>query len=206
MQKISRPAIIAATIGPVQSVLGWVIAGALWEGYDPIRKTISDLAADDSPVQGIQTSFFVLGGVLSLVAAVYSRTLAMPGRVVIFLGGLATFGFAYFTTPSQDGYSDMHRIFAIASFVLFSAWPLFSMRTTAEYPWVLRPAGAILATIGFTIISLWFLSTWTNPDATNVGLVERVIATAQTGYLSAVIWICWLHGKRAEVSRGGSKN
>jgi hypothetical protein len=39
-----------------------------------------------------------------------------------------------------------------------------------------------------------------------VGLVERVIATAQTGYLSAVIWICWLHGKRAEVSRGGSKN
>jgi hypothetical membrane protein len=70
MQKISRPAIIAATIGPVQSVLGWVIAGSLWEGYDPIRKTISDLAADDSPVQAIQTSFFVLGGVLSLVAAV----------------------------------------------------------------------------------------------------------------------------------------
>lgn len=195
MKTIGRPALLAATLGPIQSVLGWVIAGSLWPGYDPIRKTISDLAADDSPVQWIQSSFFVLGGTLSILAAIYARSLAMPGRVIIFLGGLATYGFTYFTTPSQDGHSDMHRYFAIASFVLFSAWPIFSMRTSKAYPWVLRPAGAIVATIGFTVISLWFLSTWTNPDATNVGLVERVIATAQTGYLSAVIWIAWLEGK-----------
>ena len=128
MKTIGKPALFAATIGPVQSVLGWVIAGSLWPGYDPIRKTISDLAADDSPVQWIQSSFFVLGGTLSLLAAIYARSLAMPGRVVIFLGGLATYGFTYFTTPSQDGHSDMHRYFAIASFVLFSAWPIFSMR------------------------------------------------------------------------------
>jgi hypothetical membrane protein len=196
MKTIGKPALFAATIGPFQSVLGWLIAGALWPGYDPIRKTISDLAADDSPVQLLQSSFFVLGGTLSLIAAVYARSLAMPGRVIIFAGGLATYGFTYFTTPSQDGSSEMHRIFAIISFVLFSAWPLFSMRTSKEYPWVLRPVGAIVATLGFTVISLWFLSTWTNPDATNVGLVERIIATAQTTYLSAVIWICWLAGKR----------
>jgi len=197
MKTIGKPALFAATIGPIQSVLGWLIAGSLWPGYDPIRKTISDLAADDSPVQWIQSSFFLLGGTLSLLAAIYARSLAMPGRVIIFLGGLATYGFTYFTTPSQDGHSDMHRYFAIASFVLFSAWPIFSMRLNNQYPWVLRPAGAIIATIGFTIISLWFLSTWTNPDANNVGLVERVIATSQTTYLSVVIWICWLAGKRS---------
>lgn len=197
MKTIGKPALFAATIGPVQSVLGWVIAGSLWPGYDPIRKTISDLAADDSPVQWIQSSFFVLGGTLSLLAAIFARSLALPGRVIIFLGGLATYGFTYFTTPSQEGHSDMHRYFAIASFVLFSAWPIFSMRLSKQYPWVLRPAGAIVATIGFTIISLWFLSTWTNPDANNVGLVERVIATAQTAYLSVVIWICWLAGRRS---------
>ena len=197
MKTIGKPALFAATLGPVQSVLGWVIAGSLWPGYDPIRKTISDLAADDSPVQWIQSSFFVLGGTLSLLAAIFARSLALPGRVTIFLGGLATYGFTYFTTPSQDGHSDMHRYFAIASFVLFSAWPIFSMRLDKKYPWVLRPAGAIFATIGFTIISLWFLSTWTNPGANNVGLVERIIATAQTSYLSVVIWICWLAGKRS---------
>ena len=197
MKTIGKPALFAATLGPVQSVLGWVIAGSLWPGYDPIRKTISDLAADDSPVQWIQSSFFILGGTLSLLAAIYARSLAMPGRVVIFLGGLATYGFTYFTTPSQDSSSEMHRIFAIISFVLFSAWPLFSMRVSGNYPWVLRPMGAVIATLGFTLISLWFLSTWTNPNATNVGLVERIIATAQTTYLSAVIWISWLHAKRS---------
>ncbi len=197
MKTIGKPALFAATLGPVQSVLGWVIAGALWPGYDPIRKTISDLAADDSPVQWIQSSFFILGGTLSLIAAIYARSFAMPGRVVIFLGGVATYGFTYFTTPSQDSSSEMHRVFAIISFVLFSAWPLFSMRISRSYPWVLRPVGAIVATLGFTVISLWFLSTWTNPDATNVGLVERIIATAQTTYLSAVIWIAWLHAKRS---------
>lgn len=197
MKTIGKPALFAAILGPVQSVLGWVIAGALWPGYDPIRKTISDLAADDSPVQWIQSSFFILGGTLSLIAAIYARSFAMPGRVVIFLGGVATYGFTYFTTPSQDSSSEMHRVFAIISFVLFSAWPLFSMRISGSYPWVLRPVGAIVATLGFTVISLWFLSTWTNPDATNVGLVERIIATAQTTYLSAVIWIAWLHAKRS---------
>ena len=197
MKTIGKPALFAATLGPVQSVLGWVISGALWPGYDPIRKTISDLAADDSPVQWIQSSFFILGGTLSLIAAIYARSFAMPGRMVIFLGGLATYGFTYFTTPSQDSSSEMHRVFAIISFVLFSAWPLFSMRISGSYPWVLRPVGAIVATLGFTVISLWFLSTWTNPDATNVGLVERIIATAQTTYLSAVIWIAWLHAKRS---------
>ena len=197
MSLIGKPALFAATIGPIQSVLGWAIAGSLWPGYDPIKKTISDLAADDSPVQWIQSTFFILGGILSLLAAIYPRGFAMPGRVLIFAGGLATFGFTYFTTPSQDGYSDMHRYFAITSFVLFSAWPLFSMRTSKNYPWVLRPVGAIVATLGFTIISLWFLSTWTNPDATNVGLVERVIATSQITYLSAVIWIAWFWSKRS---------
>ncbi len=197
MKKISWPAAVAAIIGPIQSVLGWVISAALWPGYDPIAKTISDLAADDSPVQAIQTSFFVLGGTLSLVAAVYARSLSMPGRVLIFLGGLATYGFAYFTTPSQDSSSEMHRLLAIISFVIFSAWPLFAMRFDKAYPWVLRPVGVIVATAIMTAVSLWFLATWTSPDATNVGLAERVVATMQTGYLSLVILVSWFKGKRS---------
>lgn len=196
MKKISWPAAVAAIIGPIQSVLGWVISAALWPGYDPIAKTISDLAADDSPVQVIQTSFFVLGGTLSLIAALYARSFSMPGRVMIFLGGLATYGFAYFTTPSQDSSSELHRLFAIISFVIFSAWPLFAMRFDKAYPWVLRPVGVIFATAIMTAVSLWFLATWTSPDATNVGLAERVVATMQTSYLSLIILVCWFKGKR----------
>ena len=196
MKLIGRPAVIAAILGPIQSVSGWLISGALWPGFDPIKKTISDLAADDSPVQAIQSSFFILGGTLSLIAAIYSRTLAMPGRIAIFAGGIATYGLTYFTTPSQDGYSWPHRYFAIASFILFSIWPILSMRLGKEYPWILRPWGSILSTVIMGVIAGWFLLTWLDPNATTTGLVERVIATAQTGYLSVVILLCWFQQRR----------
>jgi hypothetical membrane protein len=190
VKQITRTALIAATIGPIQVVVGWSLAGALWPGYDPIKKTISDLAADDSPVKWLMSSFFVLGGTLAIMAAIGAKSFALPGRAAIFLSGLATYGFTIFATPSQIGYSWPHRWFAITSFVLMSAWPLLSMRFSRDAPLPLRPIGAILATLGFTILSVSFLATWTDPAATNVGAWERVIAVAQTWYLALVIWLC----------------
>jgi hypothetical membrane protein len=192
MKRIGLAALTASTIGPVQSILGWVISGSLWPGYDPIRKTISDLAADDSPVQAIQTSFFFLGATLTVIGAISARTLALPGRITLLLAGLATYALAIFTTPSQVGHSDAHRIAASISFVLMSAWPVLSMRFDRRYPWVVRPVAAIGSTIGLTLISLWFLSTWLDPNTTVVGLSERVIVTAQVLWLSFTVWTCWL--------------
>ena len=199
MKRIGKAALIASTIGPVQSILGWVISGSLWPGYDPIRKTISDLAADDSPVQAIQTSFFFLGATLTVIGAISARTLALPGRITLFLAGLATYALAIFTTPSQVGHSDAHRISASISFVLMSAWPLLSMRFDRRYSWVVRPAAAIGSTLVLTLISLWFLSTWLDPNTSVVGLSERVIVTAQVLWLSITVWTCWLHQRKAEV-------
>lgn len=195
MKRIGLPALIASTIGPVQSILGWVISGSLWPGYDPIRRTISDLAADDSPVQAIQTSFFYLGATLTIIGAIYARALALPGRIVLLGAGLATYALAFFTTPSQVGHSDAHRIAATTSFVLMSAWPLFSMRFDRRYAWVLRPVGAISATVVLTLISAWFLSSWLDPNSGNVGLTERVIVTAQVVWLSITVCVSWLHQK-----------
>ena len=197
MKRIGLAALIASTIGPVQSILGWVISGALWEAYDPIRKTISDLAADDSPVQAIQTSFFFLGATLTVICAISARTLALPGRITLLLAGLATYALAIFTTPSQDGHSDAHRISASISFVLMSAWPLLSMRFDRRYSWVVRPAAAVGSTLGLTLISLWFLSTWLDPNTSVVGLSERVIVTAQVLWLSFTVWTCWIHQRKA---------
>jgi hypothetical membrane protein len=200
MKRIGTAALIASTIGPVQSILGWVISGALWPGYDPIRKTISDLAADDSPVQAIQTSFFFLGATLTVIGAISARTLALPGRVTLLLAGLATYALAIFTTPSQVGHSDAHRISASISFVLMSAWPLLSIRFDRRYPWVVRPVAAISSTIGLTLISLWFLATWLDPNTAVVGFSERVIVTAQVLWLSFTVWVCWIAERDARVT------
>ena len=203
MNFVGRPALIAAIIGPIQAVMGWIVAGSLWPGYDHVTKTISDLAADDSPVKWVQSSFFLLGGTLSLIAAVWAPVLSMPGRITIFLAGLTTYGLTIFATPSQDSSSFGHRVFAIATFVLMSAWPLFSMRFDRRYPWIVRPVAAITATLIFTVGSIAFLSVWTNPEQPMVGLWERVIAVAQVLYLSIVIVVAWLHQQgAARASRG----
>jgi hypothetical protein len=138
MNLVARPALLAAIIGPIQATLGWVISGALWPGFDHVTKTISDLAADDSPVKWVQSSFFVLGGTLSIVVAFYAPVFALAGRVVIFLSGITTYGLTFFAVPSQDSSSLWHRVFAIATFILMSAWPLFSMRFDRSYPWIVR--------------------------------------------------------------------
>lgn len=184
------PAVIAAVVGPIQSVLGWTIAGSLWPEYDPIRQTISDLAAPESPVNGVMSSFFVLGGTLTIIAGIYGQTFAMPGRIVLVLAGLCTYGLTIFPTPLV-GYSIPHRIFAIASFALSAGWPLFTMRRRKDAPWVLRPPAAFSMVIFQTVIAIWFLATWTLPETTNVGLWERVVATQQSVLLSATVLVVY---------------
>lgn len=175
--------------------MGWTIAGSLWPGYDPVKQTISDLAANESPVNWIMSSFFVLGGLLTLIAAIYARTLAMPGRVALFLSAICTFGLTVFPTPLV-GYSLMHRVFAISSFVLSAGWPILAMRFRKDAPWVIRPLASLVGTALQTALALWFLSTWTDPSATNVGVWERVVAVSQSLYVSAVVVVIYLGDKR----------
>jgi hypothetical membrane protein len=181
-----KPAMIAAYIGAIQCWLGWTIAGSLWEGYNPVRQTISDLAANESPVKYLMSAFFILGGTLSIIAAIWVKGLAIPGRIAILVSGLATYGLTIFPTP-LIGYSTPHRAFAITSFVLSSAWPLLSMRFDRKYPAVIRPATSILVTAAFAAFSVYFLIVWTDPSVQFVGVVERALAVAQSWYLVAVV-------------------
>ena len=180
-----KPAMIAAYIGAIQCWLGWTIAGSLWDGYNPVRQTISDLAAHESPVKYLMSAFFLLGGTLSIIAAIWLKGLALPGRIAILVSGLATYGLTIFPTP-LIGYSTPHRVFAITSFVLSSAWPLLAMRFDRKYPAMIRPATSILVTAGFAALSVYFLIVWTDPTVMFVGVVERVLAVAQSWYLVAV--------------------
>jgi hypothetical membrane protein len=184
---IGNWALFAAVLGPFQNVIGWTLAAALWPGFDPITRTISDLAADDSPVKWVQSSFFILGSTLTLIAAWDAKSLPVSGRLTLFLAGLASFGFTIFATPSQESYSWAHRIFASIAFLLFSLWPLLAMRRSTTLHWSLRPIGAIPATLVMFATTGWFLLTWLEPGQSLVGLSERVIAVMQVLWLSAVI-------------------
>ena len=199
MKPVGIVAVVAAIVGPFQSVGGWLLAGSLWPGYDPIRQTISDLAAFESPVAPLMSSFFILGGTLTIIAGVFVKAFAMPGRLALVASGLATYGLTIFPTP-LIGYSVPHRVFAIISFVLCAGWPLLAMRFRADAPWLIRPPAAIAATLAQTVLAVWFLLTWTEPDQTTVGFWERVVVTQQAVYLSAVVLLLFVHYRRRSVS------
>ena len=190
MDRIERPAAVVAVIGPIQSVLGWVIAGALWQGYDPTFQTISDLAAPQSPVRWVMSSFFILGGTLNLIGSIYARTLALPGRIALFAAGLCTYGLTIFPTP-LDGHSDMHRVFAITSFVLSAGWPLLAMRREKYAPFIIRPFASIVATTLQAALAIWFLIVWADTSTTNIGVWERVVTTSQSLYISFVVLVIY---------------
>ncbi|MFM8927663.1 MAG: DUF998 domain-containing protein [Rhodoluna sp.] len=79
--RTSSVALYAAIVGPIQSALAWIVAGSLWPGYDQARQTISELASPESPVKETMSSFFVFGGLLTLLVAFYAKSLAKAARV-----------------------------------------------------------------------------------------------------------------------------
>lgn len=199
MKPISKIAFYAAIIGPIQSALGWIIAGSLWLGYDQARQTISELASPESPVKEIMSSFFVFGGVLTVIVAVYARTLGFPGRIALFVSALCTFGLTIFPTP-LIGFSTMHRIFAIASFAISAGWPLLAMRLAKDAPFAIRPLATIIGTALQATLAIWFLIIWTDPAAINVGIWERVVAVSQAAYVTWVVISIYL-GQRKTIGK-----
>lgn len=189
--RILAPALWATTLGPIATFLGYTYGAYAWPGYDGMAKTISDLAANDSPVQLMMSSVFIFGAICDFVVAFYAKAFPMPARIAIFVAGLATIGLTVFATPDQESYSIPHRIFAIMSFIIFSIWPLFAIRRGADAPPMLRPRAAVLGTIFLVSVSVWFLSLWADDASTITGLGERIGVAVQGIYPMIVIWHTW---------------
>jgi len=197
VNRTSKIALYAAIIGPIQSALGWIIAGSMWPGYDQAKQTISELASPESPVKEIMSSFFVFGGLLTVVVVVFAKSLAMPARIALFVSALCTFGLTIFPTP-LIGYSTMHRIFAISSFAISAGWPLLALRRSKSAAFAVRPIPTIVGTALQAGLAIWFLVTWTDPLAINVGIWERVVAVSQSAYATWVIGSLYLNERKLQ--------
>jgi hypothetical membrane protein len=197
VNRTSKIALYAAIIGPIQSALGWIIAGSMWPGYDQAKQTISELASPESPVKEIMSSFFVFGGLLTVIVAIYAKSLAMPARVAMFISAICTFGLTIFPTP-LIGYSTTHRVFAIASFAISAGWPLLALRRSKTAAFAVRPVPTIVGTALQAGLAIWFLVTWTDPAAVNIGLWERVVAVSQAAYVTWVIVSIYLNDRKTK--------
>ena len=184
---VRRPALVSSVLAPIFFIGGTLIAEALWPEFDPVRQTISELAAGDAPTRVFMTIMFALTGVCHLITATFAVGIGRLGRIALGLAGVATLGVAAFPLPTVATTSDAHRVAAIIGFVLLAVWPALGMRRGAEYPWLIRPVGALLGTALMAAVCFWFLAVWSSPETGYVGVVERAAANLESLWPALVV-------------------
>jgi hypothetical membrane protein len=176
-------ALASSAAAPMLLVGGWTIGAALQPpGYDPIRDTISSLAASGTPYRWVVTA--ALAGVgTCYVATAAGLTLARRwGRGVLAFGGLATVAVAAFPQPAT-GNSLAHTVAATAAFTALAIWPVLAASRGARPP-LLRPPASVAATVVMVGLVLWFVG---ELHGGHRGLAERAAAGAQALWPLAVV-------------------
>jgi hypothetical protein len=174
----------SAAAAPVLLIGGWTAAAARQpDGFDPISQTISALAARGATDRWLMTAALGAVGVSYAMTALGLRDAALPGRVVLGCGGLATVGVAAFPL-SESGQSVAHTAAASIAFVSVAAWPAVGGRRRAGLPAGLRrPVARAAAAVLLGLVG-WFAVELNGP---RTGLAERVAAGAQALWPLAVV-------------------
>jgi hypothetical membrane protein len=173
----------SAAAAPVVLVGGWSVAAACQPaGYDPIRDTISSLAATGAPDRWVMTTALAAVGACYLVTAIGFRPARRLGRLVLALGGLGTLSVAAFP-QSDTGNSGAHTAAAAVAFTALAAWPVFAARRVSG-PVLLRVPASLVATVVMVGLVLWFVS---ELHGSHRGLAERAAAGAESLWPLAVV-------------------
>lgn len=193
---VRRPAIISSLLAPVLFVGGTVVCEVMTPTYDPVKQTISELAASDAPTHLLLTALFVMTGICHLITAVYAVGIGIPGRIAIFIAGLSTFAVAIFPLPTAAGSTPEHRYSAMIGFILLAIWPVLGMRLSKKYPWLIRPWGAIFGTAFLGVFCFWFLAVWSDLSQPHIGLVERFAADLESLWPAVVVVALLMRSRR----------
>jgi hypothetical membrane protein len=183
VNRIPRWALVSAGAAPVFLIGGWVVAEARQPpGYDPIRDTISALAARGATDRWIMTSALAGLGACQVVTALGLRPARTPGRVVLAAGGVATVLVAAFPQPAH-GNSVAHTVAATVAFVALGAWPLAAARRHTRALLLTRPASALASGVLLGLV-VWFA---VELHGGQRGVAERAAAGAQALWPLAVV-------------------
>jgi len=193
---VRRPAIVSSLLAPVFFIGGTLVSEAVTPTYDPIKQTISELAALDAHTHLFLTTLFVMTGICHLITSFYATGIGLPGRVAIFVAGLMTFAVAVFPLPTMAGSTPEHRYSAMIGFVLLAIWPVLGMRISKKYPWLIRPWGAIFGTALLGVFCFWFLGVWADLNQPHIGVVERFAANLESMWPAVVVIALWMRSRR----------
>ena len=183
--------LVSSFAAPVLLIGGWTLAASAQPvPFDAVVRTISELAARDTPHRWLMTSALVGVGLAHLATAWALAPAATAGRITHGLGGLATLLVAAFPLPSGGRFSSAHTAAATVAFVSLAVWPAFA-RTPGRGAGqvvvaVLGPRVSAAATGALLLTLAWFF-TELLMGGQRVGLAERVAAGAQAVWPLAVV-------------------
>jgi hypothetical membrane protein len=160
-----RWVLASASAAPVALIGAWTVGAARQPAaYDPVRDTISALAAHGARDPWVMTTGLAVLGGCHLATALGLVEARLPGRVVLGVGGVSAVLVAAMPQPSPG-----HFPAATLSFVALSVWPAASGvpgRRSA-----LVASGGLLALLGWLGVELG--------SGPRLGRSERVVAGAQ---------------------------
>ena len=167
----------------------------MWPDFNPLKQTLSSLAALDAPTRGMITAVMLSVGCCQLIIAWGFKFAEKYGRALIGLSGCAVFGVAAFPVPSVFADSNWHTFMAGIVLIAMCLWPIFSIRQHPVSPWLLTVRGAWTTTVIQAVVGLVFLAAWlVNHSLT--GLLEMALLTTQSGLVIAAIWSSAQHVPR----------
>lgn len=170
-------ALASALAAPVGMIGGWTVAAALQDGFDPVRETISALAASDATAPWVMTAGLALTGVAHVVTAAGLRPLPRLARAGHAVGGLATLAVAALPV---DAFSHPHGVAAGVGFGALALWPAAAWRpgaTGVRRRGVALGAAGVLT--GLLVLFVAELQGLTPDGGAATGLTERLVAGAQ---------------------------
>lgn len=116
---VHRWALVSAGIAPVALIGGWTWAASVQpRGFDPLRDTISALAAHGVTDRWIMTIGLAMLGACHLVTAAGLPDAGLVSRALLMVGGAATIGVAALPQPSSG-----HVPAAALGFIALALWP-----------------------------------------------------------------------------------
>jgi len=193
VKRIPPWTVASAVAAPVFLAAGCALAQ--WRqppGYDPVRDTISALAAHGARDRWIMTGALVGLGVSHLITATGLRAARVAARTVLALGGAATVAVAVFAQPAH-GNSEAHTVAATIAFTALALWPLVALDRSTTVA-LLRPAPSVVASSVMMALVLSFVA---EIHGGHRGLAERAAAGAQALWPLAVV----VAGRVAQRSR-----
>ncbi|WP_328582706.1 DUF998 domain-containing protein [Streptomyces sp. NBC_00370] len=221
MRPVPWWALLSSGTAPVLLTAGWTIAGAI-QGptYDPVKKTISILAAYGAPGYWVMTSAVLGLGTCHVITALGLHPAAPLGRLALAAGGVCAILLTVFPAPPSGG-SFPHGTVVAVGFALLAVWPVLAVGHgnwasisawsahggwahfsgwgrqsglgdhNGSPPWALRTRVAVVASALMWLSGLWFVITL-QTDGPD-GIAERVLTTAQTVWPLFVVSSCLYH-------------